>query len=366
MTRTFPLLLIAVLAICTPSLAQVCDSRSGAPVQMQIQLTFSDQAPEEAPGAVSTQNDPMHRGDIAGGERSRGFTTNMQIHVQLQDPLGGTLQESAPSPEGLVRMTVCKNGIYRLRVTGSTIEEAVLDDLHPSRGDKLVTVVLHHKLNKQGRKEQKATISLLHLQVPRKARKLFDKGNSALKKGKLEDAEKYYVKATEIYPQYEEAENSLGIVLMQEGKKAEGKAAFSRAVAMNAHFASACVNLAKIAMDEKQFSDAYSLAKQAIASEPLNPGALFLGAESAFFTGQYTETVSYTRTLHSLPHQQYSLAHFLAAKSLEVGNQPDAAIHEYQTFLDEDPLDPNAQRARELLSLLQLSQAAASANRYPH
>jgi hypothetical protein len=84
-------LLIALLAMSTQSFSQICDARSGAPMQIQVQLMFGDQASDATPGAVATQNDSMHRGEVAGSERSRDFTTNMQIGVQLQDPLGGTL-----------------------------------------------------------------------------------------------------------------------------------------------------------------------------------------------------------------------------------------------------------------------------------
>jgi len=326
---------------------------------MQIQLTFGDQLADTVSGS-STQSDAAHKGDRAGAERSQDFTTNMQIRVQLQDPLGGMLQEGTPNAEGQVRMAVCKSGIYRLRVTGPTIEEAVLDDLHPSRGDKLVTVVLHHKTLNQPHSAGKETISATGLAIPRKAQKELEKGNEALKDKKLADATKHYTKAIELFPTFDEAENNLGITLMQEGDRIAGKAAFERAVAINDRFAPAYVNLAKIAMDEKRFNDAYVLAKQGLATEPLSPAGLFVAAEGAFFSGDYSQTVGYTRTLHSLPHTQYALAHFLAAKSLEAQNQPAAAMTEYQNFLNEDSLDPNAEHARERLRLLQLSQAVAS------
>jgi hypothetical protein len=41
-----------------------------------------------------------------------------------------------------------------------------------------------------------------------------------------------------------------------------------------------------------------------------------------------------------------------------VEQQPAAALVEYQTFLDEDPSDPNAARARELMSLLRVTSAS--------
>ncbi|PYY08873.1 MAG: hypothetical protein DMG61_23520, partial [Acidobacteria bacterium] len=272
-----------------------------------------------------------------------------------QDPTGGTFQEQMPQSDGQVRMTVCRKSIYRLRVLGPTIEEAILDSVQPGNGDSLVTVVLHRKLSKEQRKAQEAMVSAHSLRVPNKARKQLAKGDTAMKKGKLAEAEKYYLKAIAIYPQYEEARNSLGVVLMREGKKAEGQAAFEGAVAVNHNYAPAQVNLAKIAFDDRRFDDAYTLARQALKNEPLNAGALFVAAEAAFFKGEYADTVSYTRTLHSIPHEQYGLAHYLAAKSLEAQHQSDAAIVEYQTFLEEDPTDPNAKRARELVTLLQAS-----------
>ena len=357
-------MLPAVLVMVSATHAQICDNRTGAPMQMKVQLTFDDSATSSTPGSVSTQNDPIHRGDTAGNARRSDFSA-MQIQVQLQDPTGGTFQEQMPGSDGQLRMTVCKKSIYRLRVIGPTIEEAILDSIQPGYGDSLVTVILHRKLTKEQRKAQEATVSTHSLRIPSKARKQLEKGDAALKKGKLAEAENHYKKAIALYPQFEEAQNSLGVVLMRDGKKAEGRAAFEAAIDVNPNYAPAQVNLAKIAVDEKRFDEAYALAQQALRTEPLNASGLFVAAEAAFFKGEYDDTVSYTRTLHSLPHQQYGLAHYLAAKSLEAQHQPDAAIGEYETFLQEDPTDPNAKRARELITLLQASATPASAQSGP-
>jgi len=354
MLRVLKFLLIAPVVI--PIHAQVCDNRTGAPMQMKVQLTFDDSAPGSTQGSVSSRNDPIHRGDTTGNARGYDFSAS-QIQVQLQEPNGGTFQEQMPGSDGQVRMTVCKKSIYRLRVVGPTIEEAILDSIQPGYGDSLVTVVLHRKLSKEERKAQEATVSTHSLRIPSKARKQLEKGDAALRKGKLAEAENHYRKAISLYPKFEEAQNSLGVVLMRDGKRAEGRAAFEAAIAVNQNYAPAQVNLAKIAFDEKRFADAYAFAQQALRTEPLNASALFVAAEAAFFKGEYDDTVSYTRTLHSLPHEQYGLAHYLAAKSLEAQHQPDAAIGEYETFLQEDPTDPNAKRARELITLLQASAA---------
>jgi Flp pilus assembly protein TadD len=131
-------------------------------------------------------------------------------------------------------MTVCKNSIYRLRVIGPMIEEALVDSVQPGRGDKLVTVVLHRKLANQEQKARTATVSAQGLRVPKKAQRQLDKGDAALKKGKLEEAKRHYTKAIQIYPEFEEAEDKLGIVLMQLGQKQAGKSAFKRAPSQSA------------------------------------------------------------------------------------------------------------------------------------
>jgi tetratricopeptide (TPR) repeat protein len=360
------LLIFAVTLLATlPGYGQICDLHTGAPMQMKVQLTFGDQAPDAAPGGVVNQNDPLHRGDSAGNQRRYDFIA-MQIHVQLQDPTGGTFQEQTPDSDGQLRLTVCKKSIYRLRVIGPQIEEAIMDSVQPGSGDSLVTVVLQRKLTKEQRKAQEATISAHSLNIPRKAQRQLEKGDDALKNRELAKAEKYYRRAIAIDPDFEEAQNRLGVVFMQQGQKSEGKAAFDRAVAINHNYAPAEINLAKIAFDEKRYDNSYALASQALRSEPLNPDGLFVAAEASFFKGAYPETVSYTRTLHSLPHKQYALAHFLAAKSLEAQNQPQEALVEYQTFIEEDPADPNARRARDLILLLQASLARGDAQPSPH
>src|SRR5581483_2612105 len=155
------------------------------------------------------------------------------------------------------------------------------------------------ELAKAQSKAQRTMVSAQSLNIPGKARKQLDKGDSALKAGALPEAEKAYGKAVALYPAFEEAENKLGVVFMQEGRKAEGHAAFTKALQINPNYAPAQVNLAKIGFDEKRYDDSYSLVTQALRTEPLNPDALFVAAEASFFKRAFAETVSYTQTLHS-------------------------------------------------------------------
>jgi tetratricopeptide (TPR) repeat protein len=334
---------------CMPACAQVCDSR-GTITQIQVQLMWSaDTATESAPGLGD--RDSVRQGDSAGAYRQR-FDNTSDIRVQLYEQLGGLVSEAPPNPDGKLRITVCRGNRYTLRVTGSTIQEVTVDSVQANRGDRLLTIVLHRRLSKEEEKARNATIAANRLRIPRRAQKEFKRGHDALEHDKWDKAEAHFRKAIQLYPDYDEAQNSLGMLLMRQGKRTEGKQAFQRAVSINPRYAAACINLGKIGLDDKDFSMALDYARQALTSEPANPTALFVAAEASFFTRNFVETVRYTRALHDLPHESYGLAHFLAGKSLQMQQLDSEAAAEYQKFLDEDPNDPNAQRAAELLHIL--------------
>jgi tetratricopeptide (TPR) repeat protein len=346
------LIFLPLLFLSAAPAQQVCDARAGQPTAVQVQLSFDETAEDNSDGSAAL--DTTAHSETAGSQRSRDYLTNQQIRVQLHDPLGGILQEFTPSPEGQVRMMICRKLVYRIRVVGPDIEEAIVDRVEPNRGDKYINIVLHKKVDKKKKKSNRATVSASGLKVPRKAMKAYEKGNEVLKQADIAEAEKHFREALKIYPQFEDAENRLGLVLMVQGKKEEGKAAFERAIKINDHYAAALVNLAKVAVDTRNFKEAYGFSQKALSTEPLNPGALFVAIESAYFSGNYQEAISYTRTLHTLPHGKYGLAHFLAGKALQAQKQDSPALVEYQTFVQEDPTDPNALQARELMSYLEM------------
>jgi tetratricopeptide (TPR) repeat protein len=333
-------------ALVVSAPAQICDGRNPL-TPIQIQLMFG----EDAADTGLDSRKASQQADTAGAYK-QSFENTSDIRVQLYEQLGGLLTEAQPNPDGKVRMNVCRNSRYTLRVTGSTIQEVTLDSIQPNRGDKLLTIVVHRRLTKQEEKVRKAMVAASRLRIPRKAEKEFKKGSEAFAREHWDKAETRFRKAIEFYSDYDEAHNALGILMMRQGRKAEGKEEFVRAVSINPRYAAAWINLAKIAIDDRDFAKALDHARQALTSEPMDPAALFVGAESAYFTHNYAETVRYSRTLHDLPHAPFALAHFLAGKSLQAQQLTAEAIGEYQKFLEEDPADPNAGQARYLLDVL--------------
>jgi tetratricopeptide (TPR) repeat protein len=344
------LLILVITSSSLVTYAQVCSQKAGPAVEMQIRLSFDDRSAFQGDsintGSVNVQNDASHRAGSASAE-TQNAGANMQIRVQLQDAFGSSsLQESSPSSDGRVTFRVCSKVNYRVRVFGPDIDEALVEGVDPGRTDRIMNIVLHHKRSTLQSNAGTATVSATRLQVPPKAQKELDHGNSALADGRLKDAQKNFEKAIEIYPEFDQAYNNLGVVLMQTGDSKGGEVAFSKAIAINDHFARAYVNLAKIRLSEKNYQKAEDLLRKATSADPLNAQTLFLAEEAAFFQGKGDQVIADARKIHTLDHEKYALCHFMAARALEGKSLHDQALEEYRLFLKEAPNDPNAKTAQ--------------------
>lgn len=356
------LTITVLLFIALPSAGQICGRAAGSPTEMRVQITVEENTGPSHPTGGDVTNDASHRsGAGVSGEHRQEFANNLQIRVQLQDGYGADVSESQPNSEGQVVFHVCSRFTYRIRVTAPDYEEATADNLQAQFGDRIVNIALHRKGQSPNATDKKP-ISASRLKVPKNAEKAFDKANVSLAKGDLDAARTEYETAVRLYPDYDQAYNNLGVALMKQGKRSAGKAAFEQAVTINSHFARAFSNLAKIALDDKDYAKSLELVRKSLATEPLNPGTLLVGAEAAYFSGTYAESVSYTRRLHSLPHAGMGVAHYLCGKSLEKQNLLPEALAEYQTFLTEDPADPNVASAQMAIQGLRSATSAQSIN----
>jgi len=337
--------------------AQFCSQKAGPAVEMQIRLSFDDRSAFQGEsvnsGSVNVQNDAAHRTGSASAE-ARNAGADMQIRVQLQDAFGSsTLQESSPSSDGRVTFRVCSKVNYRVRVFGPDIDEALVEGVDPGRTDRIMNIMLHHKRSTVQPNASTAMVSAKRLQIPPKAQKELDHGNDALADGRLKDAQKRFEKAIEIYPEFDQAYNNLGVVLMQTGDSKGGEAAFAKAIEINDHFARAYVNLAKIRLSERKYPAAEDLLRKATSADPLNAQALFLAEEAAFFQGKGDQVIADAHKIHTLDHEKFALCHFMAARALEGKGLHDQALDEYHLFLKEAPSDPNVQTAQREMKQIQ-------------
>lgn len=347
--------LAACLVFALPGLSgQISREAANRMVEMLVTLSFDDGTPVQTPATGMNSADSAGRKSSAPtGERTRDAATNTQIRVQLQDIAGATVDERSPNAEGKVTFVVRNGSQYRIRVTGPEIAETFVENLQPALGDRLVSIVLHRKDSPKVVKASEATISAKRLQAPQSAKKEIERGADALAQQDYLAARRAFERAIELYPEYDLAYNNLGVVLMQLGDAEGGERAFAKAVELNGSFVRAHINLAKIELIRKDFARADQFLQRALASDPLNAQALFLSAQAQFFSGRLDETLATVKKLHTLPHSEFAMAHFLSGRALHAKRQRAEALLEFQVFLTEDPNDANAAAARELIKELQ-------------
>lgn len=349
--------LIAILLLMVPAIVA-----AQSYVDVRVQLTrqngasFTSDSVQGIPGVQDS-------GKISPGESTHGNTaSNMQIQIRVESSDAGVLSEKSPNGEGLAVFRLAasvptNNGVaypsYRIHVVGSNIEEAWLENITPGQGDRFVTIAIHPKGEKPQEKSDKAMVSASELKIPSKAAKEFEAGSDLLAQNKLLEAKAKFQRATEIYPQYDQAFNNLGIVLMKLGAVSDGQRCFERALEINPRSARAYLNLARLAMQKHDYASADEKLRKTLSIEPLNAEALGMAAQAASLAGKYENAVGYARRLHSVPHAKEALAHYAAGYSYTQLGRPAEAAVEYNLFLKEDPASPLAPKAREILSGLE-------------
>jgi Tetratricopeptide repeat len=334
-------------------------------VEFKVRLTFQD-------GTMVTANNTGGQGTVAtdtttrssaGGRSGMDSATAMQITLQMiSDGGGGVVAEGRPDTEGVVTLRIVGavvNGsqkeyvTYRIRVFGPEIEETFQDNVEPGRADKFMNISLRRKGEKPMPKD-KGMVSANGLRIPHKAQKELEKGNKALAENKLDVAKEHINKAIELYPQFDEAYNMLGVVLLKSGDTMDGKKAFEKAVELNDKFARAYVNLAKLAIQDKEYEEAVMLIHKSLSVEPMSPEATSIACQAYLLTERYPDVVLSSRKLHALAHDGMTLCHFAAGVALTNLKQSSDAITEYNLFLSEarpnDILVPKARDAIEELN----------------
>lgn len=278
------------------------------------------------------------------------------IKVQLLNSAENSLNERVSSDSsGQVTFEGIPQGNYRLRVTGFEVVETVTNVFNISFGESVhfEIVRVRHKVDpKAANAAAAAPVSVTMLNIPDKAKEEYEKGMEALGKNDLEGAKKRFTSAIRIYPKYAEAMNSLGVIAMKQSDPVMGRSYFEKAVAADAMLSSAYVNLARLDLAAQHYAESEASLQKALTPDPLNLEALSLLAISQFSESKLEDAVATARKVHSLPHEKYAMVHYLAGAALDKLHKRDEAIEQFQTFLDEAPNSPSADKARNALRIL--------------
>ena len=223
-------------------------------------------SPAQGSQGQSPQN-PRSSGPILHNIRGKvylpaGNLPDQRMRVVLELTTGGTAAETFSDSVGNFEFRSIPSNTYRVVVptdnqSYDTTQETVELFGNLSR---TFTVQIFLK-DKDSDVKFKTTDRRLigaadHQEIPKNARKSYEKAVKLAQKNKPEEAIKLLHEALAAFPDYLYAINKLGEQHMAMKKMAEAQAAFERAIAVNTKYAAPHINLGLIHMGRHQFREA--------------------------------------------------------------------------------------------------------------
>lgn len=286
-----------------------------------------------------------------------GHPCTIKVRVQLMLSAGNTpVGESYTNDQGETEFDDVEPGNYHVVVTGDGIESADTDlfEVDNRRGTQFQTIIVR-RTGEGSQKSGSATVALGDMNIPKAARKQFNKATDLITREEWNKAIDQLKRALALYPNYVQAYNNLGVVYARMDDRNSESAALQKAINVDDHFAPAWVNLARLAIADRDFAAAESELNRAISLDPANPETLLIRANVELMNLHYQQAIADCQKVHSFGQDSHSLVHFIAARAYEHENEIPQAISELHTFLKEEPSGVRADAARKELATLQKS-----------
>lgn len=209
---------------------------------------------------------------------------------------------------------------------------------------------------------QGTTLSATSFQAPKDARKAYEKGLEAAKKGKLAEAQKELEKAVQIYPRHAAAWFELGLVLQAQKQVEAARKAYSEALSADPRFVSPYFPLAQIAAQDGKWQEVLDITGRALELDPLNsPAGYYFNAAAYYKLGNLEAAEKSARRAERLDQQhRIPRLHLLLGAILEEKKDYAGAIAEMRNYVKLSPQagDAEAVKAR-LVNLEKLGAPAA-------
>lgn len=202
---------------------------------------------------------------------------------------------------------------------------------------------------------ENSSVALSQMQVPAKARKLFEKAMSAFRKSHQADAFSLVQKALHVDPNYAQALALRGVLNLQRGDTLKAQPDLEKAVQLDYSDSMSFVALASLYNDQAQYDHALQVLHHGIRLHPTSWQAWTETARAQIGKREYAEALdSLHKADNSLPGDVY-YPHLLKAQALMGLKNAEGAIAEARAYLAKEPTGRNAETARKMLAYLGVS-----------
>lgn len=224
----------------------------------------------------------------------------------------------------------------------------------PESGPTNIGTITLYQVNTSA-EDARFTVSVNSLAAPDKARKAFDKGQEAERKGKWEQARDYFKKAVEMYPRYAIAWLELGRLQVRQNSLLDAQQSFRQAVTQDSRLVDGYLELAHVAAAQQNWDGLAEASDTLVQRWPdSSPEYWFLDSLAYYNLGNLQRAEdNVTRGLrldsqHQVPQLEYLYGLILGAEK----NYKAGAEH-IDNYLHLAPDSPVADIARKALAAYQ-------------
>jgi hypothetical protein len=224
-------------------------------------------------------------------------------------------------------------------------------------------------------KNQGMTLSATPYKAPKDARGAYEKGLGAERNGKLANARQYFEKAVQIYPKYASAWFQLGTVLQKENQKDGARTAFTQAATIDTRFLPPYLSLASMAYETGNWTELLNLTDHILDLDPLKhvsgyiwdldplnyADAYFYNAVANYKLNKIEEAEKSGLKAEHQVRTRFPQLHLLLAEIFARKNNYATAISEIQTYLELAPHAKDANQIRQWLTELEKLNGSVSA-----
>jgi tetratricopeptide (TPR) repeat protein len=178
------------------------------------------------------------------------------------------------NPNGGVRESQLVNCDLRAVLPGFRSDTVSLANHRYMDNPDVGAIVLHRLANVEG-----LTTSATSALAPKDARKAFEKGLEAEKKNKVDDAQKDFEKAVEVYPKYAAAWFEAGKIYEQKNQPDQARTAYNQALTADSKYINPYERLYLMALNDRKWDEAANLTDRVIHLNPYDfPMAFYYNA----------------------------------------------------------------------------------------
>jgi len=312
------------------------------------------------------------------GSESERQGCQVQVSLTGQDKLpkdvrlylyrnGEVIKKLKLRSDGTVNLPDLPIGDYQMLVSSSDMSIAGSRNVHldPTNDDCHETLVVQRSQGTSERRNAPEPINSAELSIPESGREAFRSAMFDLRDGKTEDSKAKFLALTKQYPRISQPYNNLGVIAAQQGDFAAAEKYFETAIEINPHNTAALTNLAKEMIRRADYAGGLSLADRCAKEGPPNAELFMMKAWAHQKLGQFGDVIADAREIHRLPHKGMAEVHVLAGAAYETKGQLEAAVREYQLYLNESSNEDGRTKATARVNTLLNAMRTESARKVP-